>query len=301
MKYIELVVNTFDSMREEVVDVLYECEVYTFEESTAKTFEELSQDEKNWDFVGEEVFSLKKGILIIKCYFSKDEVEIVKKIKTKLEEKNIDVTISETDDSDWANNWKQYYHPVEIGSKITIKPTWENYENKNRIVVEIDPGMAFGTGTHETTSLCIEALEKYLKPLDIVFDIGCGSGILGIAALKLGAEKVTAVDIDPKAIEATKNNAYLNNVLDKMTIYKGNLLDVVEGKADVIVSNIIAEIISDMILDLKSSLNNRGIFISSGIIIEKINLVKDALLSSGFEVLEVKEENGWASIVGRVK
>lgn len=301
MKYVELIIKTEDSLREKVVNILYDHDIYTFEENTATIVDELNQDEKNWDFIDDDAFFVEEGELSIKCYFAEDDLIDVEKLKSELKKVNIDSEINITSDEDWANNWKKYYHPIEVGEKITIKPSWEEYDNDSRIVVEIDPGMAFGTGTHETTYLCIEALEEHVKDEDVVFDIGCGSGILGIAALKLGAKNVLAVDIDAKCIEATYNNAKLNNTLNKMTIYKGNLLDVVEGRANVIVSNIIAEIIVEMIGDLKKHLNRGGLFISSGIIVEKIDMVKNALEKEEFEILEVKEKNGWALVVGREK
>ncbi|WP_036728554.1 MULTISPECIES: 50S ribosomal protein L11 methyltransferase [Peptoniphilus] len=301
MKYIELIINTIDNNREFVLNELYNRDIYVFEEDSIEIIEELAQNEKSWDFVDEDVFSIGKGNLILKCYFSIEEKERAEEIKFAIENKKLgSADINITDDEDWANNWKKYYHPIEIGEKILIKPTWEEYENKDRIVIDIDPGMAFGTGTHETTYMCIEALEEYVKQDNIVFDIGCGSGILGIAAIKLGAEKVIAVDIDQKCIEASLENANMNNVSEKIKVYKGNLLDVVSGNADIIVSNIIAEIIVDMIGDLKRHLTSNGIFISSGIIVEKIDMVKNALIKEGFEIIEIRENNGWSLIVGRV-
>ena len=299
MRYIELKVVTNDLKVEDVKEILYKNDIYTFEEEGMELIDELNQQKDDWDFVDESVFDIEEGVVIIKCYFSENEEDFASKVAKELS--NISkTTITFTDDKDWANNWKKYYHPLEIGKHIAIKPTWEEYENKDRVVIDIDPGMAFGTGTHETTYLCLEALENYVKKDDIIFDIGCGSGILGIAAIKLGAREVLAVDIDEKCIEATRENAKINNTTDSMKIYKGNLLDVIDSSADIIVSNIIAEIIAEMIPELKLHLKGEKLFIASGIIVEKIHIVKDALEKEGFEILEINKKNGWAQITGRV-
>ena len=188
-----------------------------------------------------------------------------------------------------------------IADKLLIKPSWEDLgeEFQDRLIVEIDPGMAFGTGTHETTYMCLEALEKYVKDDDVVFDVGCGSGILGIAAAKLGAKEIVAVDLDEKCVETSIENAKLNGVDDTMEVHLGNLLDVVDGTANIIVSNIIAEIITGLVFDLREHLVPNGIFIASGIIEEKIQMVVDELERNEFEILDIKKKNGWSLIIGR--
>lgn len=300
MKYIELIINVKNEKVEEIENILYDNEIYTFEEKNKEVVDELFQHREDWNYVDDSVINIDENITVIKCYFSENEEKTANKLAEELNE-IAQVSLNLTDDKDWANNWKKYYHPIEIGEKITIKPTWEDYENNGRVVIDIDPGMAFGTGTHETTYLCLEALEKYVEKDDTVFDIGCGTGILGIAAVKLGAEKIYSVDIDEKCIEATIENAKINGTMDNMDVIKGNLLDVVTTSADIIVSNIIAEIIATMIPELKKHLKGRKIFIASGIIVEKIHIVKDALEEEGFEILEVRRKNGWAEVVGRVK
>lgn len=301
MKYIDFSIKSKIENREDILNILYSMDIYVFEEYGEHILQELNRDEKSWDFIDKDVFKLGPYELIIKVYFSPEEKDKYLELERVLKEKGFtDLLIREEDDVDWSNNWKKYYHTLEIGKKIAIKPCWEAYENKdNRVIVEIDPGMAFGTGSHETTYLCLEALEKYIKPQDKVFDIGCGSGILAIAAIKLGAESALCVDIDENCIKASKNNAKLNRVDDRMIIYKGNLLDKVEGKADVIISNIIAEIIAEMIPKLNSHLNEGGRFILSGIIHDKIDLIKSALEREGLELVEIKEKNEWVRIIGR--
>lgn len=298
MKYIELVVKSENKLREEILNIFYKNDIFTLEEYSKEILNELNNAKDSWDYVDSEIFKLKDEELIIKAY--PHEEKLAKKIKKELNEKNIYCEFIEKDDEDWANNWKKYYHPIEVGKRLLIKPSWEEIEDTNRKIIEIDPGMAFGTGSHETTYMCLEALEKYLKKDQKVFDVGCGSGILSIAGVKLGAKKVIAVDLDKKCVEVTLKNAKLNKVEDKIEVYEGNLLDVVEGSADLIVSNIIAEIIAGLVGDLRVHLNEKGIFISSGIIKEKIDLVEKALKENGFEILEIREKNGWALVVGRL-
>lgn len=301
MKYIEMDIITRDEYRDRLLGLLYDFGQYTIEEYSKNIIEELDQEEKDWDFVDESILQMEDGKLIIKTY--PQNQEDAKAIASAIEKEQLGICQQmEKDDEDWANNWKAYYKPLELGKKLAIVPSWEKYDNiQNRLVIQIDPGMAFGTGTHETTSLCMEALEKYIQRGDIVFDIGCGSGILGISALKLGAKKAVLVDIDDKCIEASHDNALRNEVASLVDIRKGNLLDTLEEEADLIVSNIIAEIIVDEIAGLKNRLKPGGIFITSGIITEKIQLVKDALLQSQFELLEQEERNGWNVIVARAK
>ena len=189
---------------------------------------------------------------------------------------------------------------MRVGRNLVIKPSWEDYEEKPKdIIIELDPGMAFGTGDHETTFMCLEALEEFIDSDNLVYDIGCGSGILSIAASKLGAKKVVGVDLVPLAVEVSKENVKINNETEDVEIIHGNLLDVVEDKADLIVANIIAEIIVEMSNDLKDFLKIDGLFIGSGIILSKIDLVVNALEKAGFEILEIREMNEWACIIAR--
>ncbi len=301
MKYIELKINSDIDNREKLIDYLNSKNIFIYEEYGEQVYDELNEDEKSWDFIEDDIFKIEMGKVLLKIYFSPKEHEEYEKLKAGIESENLgEVTLEEQDDEDWANNWKKYYHVIEVGDNIAIKPLWENYDNADdRAIVEIDPGMAFGTGMHETTYLCLEAVEKYIKKGDKVFDIGCGSGILGIAALKLGASSALCVDIDENCITATNNNKKLNCVGDKLEVYKGNLLDVVEGKANIIISNIIAEIISEMVPDLNKHLEKDGMFIFSGIIKEKTEFMKDVLKKQDMEILEIKEKNQWVLIVGK--
>lgn len=299
MKYIEMTINTSKDKKDIIEGILFDYGIYTTEEISSDIVDELDQDEKDWDFIDYPLLNSKEGVFALRVY--PENMEDANNLKAELNEKNLgQCLIEEKDDEDWANNWKKYYKPLEIGEKLAIVPEWEAYDNDKRIVIKINPGMAFGTGTHESTYMCLELLERYVKKDDEIFDIGCGSGILAIAGLKLGAKRALAVDIDDKCIDASHENADLNNLEDKIDIKKGNLLDVVKGRADLIVSNIIAEIIVDEIKNLKNHMDKGGIFITSGIIKERRQMVIDALKENGFEIIDELEKNNWVAIVGRL-
>ena len=299
MKYIEMTINTSKDKKDIIEGILFDYGIYTTEEISSDIVDELDQDEKDWDFIDYPLLNSNEDIFALRVY--PENMEDANNLKAELSEKKLgQCLVEEKDDEDWANNWKKYYKPLEIGEKLAIVPEWEDYDNDNRVVIKINPGMAFGTGTHESTYMCLELLERYVNKDDDIFDIGCGSGILAIAGLKLGAKKALLVDIDEKCIDASHENAGLNNLEDKMEIKKGNLLDVVKGRADLIVSNIIAEIIVDEIKNLKNHMEKGGIFITSGIIKERRQMVIHALEENGFEIIDELEKNNWVAIVGRL-
>ena len=264
-----------------------------------------------WDFADLNVLEHKGKFAVVKGYFSDEDNidEIVSFVKEKLKEIkelgiNIgrgEVEVEEMKEEDWANTWKKYYKPFRIGKSIIIKPIWEEYEEKEGdLVVELDPGMAFGTGDHETTNMCIRALEKYVKKDSTVFDVGCGSGILAIAAAKLGAKKAVGVDLDPVAVESAKENVEYNK-LDNIEILEGNLIDVIDGKADIVVANILAEIICILTEDVSRVLNKGGYFITSGIIHDRVDMVTSKLQECGFEVESVNKDGEWNCIIAKLK
>jgi len=210
------------------------------------------------------------------------------------------ISMTSVNEEDWANSWKKYFKPVAVGQRIVVKPTWEEYQPKEEeIILELDPGMAFGTGTHQTTILCIRALEKIGGPHHRVLDIGCGTGILSIASLLLGAQHAVAVDIDPDAVKITRENAMQNGVLSRMDVVHGNLLDKVEGKFDIIVANIIADTIIELSGLLKDYLNKNGYFIASGIIVDRLNDVLKALDKEQYGDTEYHTLDEWAVVVVR--
>lgn len=263
-----------------------------------------------WDFADINIFEYGKDKAVVRAYFNidVDVKEIISEIETRIERaKEFDVNIrdyeifsEEVNENDWANEWKKYYKPTKVGNRFVIKPLWEEYEAKgDEIILNMDPGMAFGTGTHETTRLCLEAIENYMKKDTRVFDIGTGSGILAIGASLLGAKDVVGVDLDIVAVDSAKENVKYNH-LENVEILHGNLMDVVEGTADIIVANIIAEVILILIDDVKKMINKNGVFISSGIIREKEKMVTDALHEKGFSIKEVRREGEWVCIVSEV-
>lgn len=212
------------------------------------------------------------------------------------------INCSEIQDEDWANNWKQYFHPERIGERIVVKPSWEEYTPlDNDIVIELDPGMAFGTGTHATTSMCIQLLEEYIKPDTKVFDVGTGSGILAVAAAKLGAKNIQAADYDNVAVNVARENIEKNHEQDNIEIFQSDLLKNMQGKADFIIANIIADIIIRMFDDVDKYLNEKGAILTSGIIADRISDVVKVAEEKGFDVEKMNEKGGWAAIVFRRK
>ena len=272
---------------------------------------EREQGPLTWDFADINVLEHKGEVAVVKAYFSEEDniEEILKYVEEKIEELKslgLDLGLAKVEsekmfEEDWANNWKKYYKPTKVSESIVVKPIWEEYEAKeNELVLELDPGMAFGTGTHETTRMCIQSLEKYVEENSTVFDVGCGSGILAIAAAKLGSKKAVGVDLDPVAVESAKENVGYNK-LDNIEILYGNLVDVIEGKADIVVANIIAEVICILTEDVKRVLKSDGYFITSGIIHDRVDMVTKKLEETGFEVIEINKDGEWNCIVAKAK
>lgn len=264
-----------------------------------------------WDFADINVLEHKGKVAVVKAYFAEEDniedvLQYFNERLTELKEMGIDLGEAKVEhekmhEEDWANTWKQYYKPSKVGEKIVVKPIWEDYEAKDgELVVDLDPGMAFGTGTHETTRMCIQALERYVKEESTVFDVGCGSGILAIAAAKLGAKLAVGVDLDPVAVESSIENVGYNN-LKNIEILHGNLVEVIDGKADIVVANILAEIICILTDDVKRVLKDGGVFITSGIIHDRVDMVCEKLEATGFEVIEKNRDGEWNCIVAKLK
>lgn len=207
-------------------------------------------------------------------------------------------------DEDYVDNWKKYVFTTKISDRFVVKPTWRDYEkSSDELVIELDPGRAFGTGTHPTTYLCIRLMEKYIKKNHTVIDVGTGSGILMVAANKLGAKEILGVDIDPDACEVAKENLLLNGITDENTkVLVGNLLNVVENKTfDVVVANILADVILMLLKDISKVISKDGILILSGIIEDKKNTVINACEKEGLELIEIKEDKEWVALSLRMK
>lgn len=312
MKWIEVQIETTTDLEEVVVNIMYDLGVTGLAIEDPNDLLAFQQSNEDWDFIEPSLVDIDYEKVIIKAYLPEgedliDNIEFIKEAIERnphevLNKKLGKVTFSDVYERDWAEAWKKYYKPTRIGREIVIKPTWEEYERVGtEIIIELDPGMAFGTGTHETTKMCIRALEDYVKENSIVYDVGCGSGILSIVAANLGAKKVIGVDLDEQSIKVSNENIKHNKVDDIVEVRKGNLLEVVHGRADIIVSNIIAEVAEDMASFVGDYLTEDGIFITSGIIIEKIPMVEVALVENDFEILKIDKAEEWVCIVAKVK
>jgi ribosomal protein L11 methyltransferase len=249
--------------------------------------------------------------VIIKAYISvnsflAETVDGIKEAINGLILHNIDigknkVSISEVNEEEWATAWKKYYHPVKISERFTIVPTWETYTpvHSDELIIELDPGMAFGTGTHPTTVMCIQALERTVKKGDRIIDVGTGSGVLSIAGALLGAKEISALDLDQVAVTTAKMNIELNHVQEIVEVSQNNLLEGIEGPVDGIVANILAEVIVRFTDDAAKIVKKDGYFIASGIIQQKKQDVKDALTKSGFEIIETLLMEDWVALIAK--
>jgi ribosomal protein L11 methyltransferase len=245
--------------------------------------------------------------VIIKAYFPGDRniIELEGLIKEKisfigsfLDTGEGYAGYSQVDDEDWATAWKKYYKPLHLTSRVVIKPTWEEYTTgPDEVVIELDPGMAFGTGTHETTQMCAQLLEKYMKTGDRIADVGCGTGILAIIAAKLGARHVTAVDIDDIAVRVTRENCTQNRVQEVVSALQGVLEDIPKEKVEIVVANIIANVIIDIAGSIPDYLKRGGFFITSGIIRARREEVMEAYTRQGFTCEETLEMGEWVAMV----
>ncbi len=311
--WIEVTIKTTTEAVEPITNILYEQGAGGAVIEDPKDFLFQKKNELDWDYVEEEVFKKnEEDDVLIKTYVSEEKnvmefVEIIKQKVLGLKDFGIDigegsVSLDQVNEADWANAWKAYYKPTKVGQRVVVRPTWEDYAmQEGDLIIELDPGMAFGTGTHETTSMCIRELEKYVNKDSKVFDIGCGSGILAIAAAKLGAKEVVAVDLDEVAVKVAKENVLENKVEKSVSVMHGNLTDVIKDKADVIVANIIADIIKILAKDVQNFMKEDAIFISSGIILDKVEEVKESLIENGFEIVEVQKLGEWSAIVSKLK
>lgn len=310
MKWSELSIHTTHEAIESVSNILHEAGAsgVVIEDS-----EELMRERE--DMFGE-IYDLnpndfpKEGV-ILKAYlpatsFLGESIEELKLAINNLVNFDINlgpnvVTISEVNEEDWATAWKKYYHPVKISERFTIVPTWEEYEpvSTDELIIELDPGMAFGTGTHPTTVMCLQALEKTVIPGQLVIDVGTGSGVLAIGAAMLGAKHVHALDLDEVAVRSAKENVALNKVESTTEVVHGNLLDTVKEPADVVVANILAEVIMKFTDDAFQIVKEGGTYITSGIIGAKKEQVKQALEASGFVIHEVMMMEDWVTILSK--
>lgn len=307
--WIEVTVVTSSEATEAVAGFFYNTGVKGVSIEDSEDVEFKKKNPGDWDYFDETILNIKEGA-VVKGYFKEDEnfqeyLSYIKEGVEKLPEYGFEkgegiVTAAKVNEEQWENNWKKYYKPTKVGERIVIKPIWEQYEKKEEeLIVELDPGMAFGTGTHETTRMCIKALEKYVNPNSTVFDIGTGSGILAITAAKLGADRVIGVDLDPVAVDSAKNNVSFNDIKNIEILY-GDLMEVVKGKANIVVANIIADVIIFLTETVKEFIEEKGYFVASGIILERRESVVKKLEQCGFEIVEVMEDGEWVCIVSKL-
>ena len=254
------------------------------------------------DLIDESILNADKTVASVLVYLSADgsAADTLAFLRGRFAELAIDasISVSGVNEEDWANSWKDYYKPIKIGEKIVIVPAWEKYEQKDgEIIVRMDPGMAFGTGTHETTRLVIKLLEKYVKNGARVADVGCGSGILAICASKLGAAECKAYDIDPVAVKVANENIK-DSGLTNVSCEVSDLLKQVDNSApyNIICANIVADIIIRMMPDVGRLMNESSVILASGIIVERSEDVINAFDEHGFNIVERIDENGWCAL-----
>jgi len=322
MEWLEVKIHTESEGVEALSALLMELgagAVQIEDSAEMKTF--LERDERNWDYVDEELLNIKEDYVFIQLYLThdKDGYDLLNRIQYGLGElKKLELGINMgslkleykiRNEEEWIDNWKKYYRPLEIGNKIVIKPEWEEYENTDgKVVFNINPGHLFGTGLHQTTQLCLEHLENQVDNETTLLDIGCGSGILSCVSLMLGAKSAFALDLEPGCIRVVGENAQLNDInMDKLAVKSGNALldkalikEISENKYSIIVANIVADIIIALLPLVKKSLDENGVFISSGIIKDRVEDVHKALSESGFAIIDTTYKDEWVSVVSRL-
>ena len=308
MKWTEITIKTTTEAVEAVTNILYEQNVGGVSIEDPKDFKFQKKNEYDWDFVEEEIFNSGYDGVIIKTYITeeRDVTEDINLIKEKidgLKEFGIDVgdaivEISQVDEEDWANEWKNYYKPTKVGEKVVVKPTWEEYEaGEGEKTIRLDPGMAFGTGTHPTTKMSLFALEQVLRGGETVIDVGTGSGVLSIASSLLGAKDIYAYDLDEVAVRVAQENIDLNANTENIHVATGNLLQGVDIKADVIVANILADILVNMTEDAYRLVKDEGYLIMSGIISDKWEMVRKSAEDAGFFLETHMVQGEWNTCV----
>lgn len=258
----------------------------------------------DWDYLSEEVLALKNAPVTGILYFEDTETginqmdDLLDELSSLPVEK---VEVTSVSDDEWLTQWKQYFKPTKITDQIIVKPTWEPYQKRDQseLIIDLDPGMAFGTGTHSTTTLCMRLMERYLTRDRKVLDIGTGSGILSIGAALLGASSVLGIDIDPLAVEIAKENVKTNHLDSKIVIKEGDLITGVTEQVDLILANLIADLVVRLTDHLTKALFPGGIFISSGILIEQRTRVEAAIRKAGFDLLEILEDGDWCAIAAK--
>lgn len=308
MKWNEVKVETESEAVEAVANILMEAGASGVAIEDSLDVEHFQSDQYGEILDKNDFTSLKEGALVMAYFpettFLPEILPFIKDRITQLPEFGLaigknKVTVSEVEESNWATAWKKYYHPVRITRMLTVAPSWENYQTEDPLekIITLDPGMAFGTGTHPTTSLSLTALETVLRGGETLLDVGTGSGVLSIAAKYLGAKDVYAFDLDEVAVRSAKENMDMNEVAKDVHVSANDLLKGIEIESDVIVANILADIILLMIRDAWRLLKQTGTLIVSGIIEEKKQMVLDAMIEQGFIVDQIFQQKDWYAII----
>ena len=316
MNWIETQIDTASAGVDALCAMLTDLGIKGFAISDPADFQEFLQNkEGKWDYIDEELLGMAQGETRVTVYLpdnaqGAEQLVALRAMLARIHARDqeqqfgtLELTLKNVREEDWANNWKQYFKPFTVGEKLLIKPSWESCDNpENRAVLEIDPASSFGTGQHHTTRLCLELLEQLMNPGDAVLDLGCGSGILSIGALLLGASGATAVDIEENAAETARENAQKNHIAPAMyRVFCGNVLedaalcDQIGTGYNLICANIVADVLIAMKQLFRRFLRHDGVLIVSGIIMERRDEVLDQLQEAGFTLLEVREKEGWAA------
>ena len=299
MRYIEVTVNTPKEEIDARCERMASMGAGGFVIENEDDFRDfLEHNRQYWDYVDEELENRFLGVSRIKCYLTDDAdgLAVLRQIRAAYPE----LTTAFVEDSDWENNWREYYKPIEVGEKLVVVPEWEQAPDDGRVPLRLDPGLIFGTGSHATTRLCLAALEQYCAPEVNVLDLGCGSGILGIGALILGCESCLGVDVDPKSPDVASDNAALNGLHeDRIRFLAGDLLADASLRRrlgtgyDIVLANIVADVIIPLSPHVPAFLAPGGVYISSGIIDGRQEEVRRAIEDSGFRILSHSSEDGW--------
>ena len=305
MRYIEVIVDTPAKEIDRRCEEMTAMGVGGFVIENEEDFRNfLENNHAYWDYVDEELEQKYQGLSRIKCYLTDDEAgqDSLRQIRAAYGR----VAVSFVDDSDWENNWREFYKPIEVGEKLVVVPEWEPVPDDGRVPLRLDPGLIFGTGSHPTTRMCLAALENYVNQNTQVLDLGCGSGILGIGALVLGAKRCLGCDIDPKAPDVVLSNAALNGIgPDRLTACAGDILSDASLRRsfgtgyDLVLSNIVSDVIIPLSRYVRSFLAPDGVWISSGIIDGRQDEVRAAIEQAGFTVLAHRQEEEWHAFVAK--